>query len=89
MPAKTPSHYPLDHEVNDTESGYASASSSEASLPEVIFTKAHLQFLNRQLQFLEPQGMFSFSSQAKAGYHCDEMAKVQFRRLEMVHYHPS
>lgn len=67
MPAKIPSHYPLDHEVNDTESGYASASSSEASLPEVIFTKAHLQFLNRQLQFLEPQGMFSFSSQAKSG----------------------
>ncbi|EEA19559.1 3'-phosphoadenylsulfate reductase [Talaromyces marneffei ATCC 18224] len=55
MPAKIPSHYPLDHEVNDTESGYASASSSEASLPEVVFTKAHLQFLNRQLQFLEPQ----------------------------------
>lgn len=50
MPAK---HYPVD----ETESGYASASSSEASLPEVIFTKAHLRFLNRQLQFLEPQGM--------------------------------
>lgn len=66
MPATIPSHYPLDHEV-DTESGYASAASSEASLPEVIFTKAHLQFLNRQLQFLEPQGMFSFSSQAKSG----------------------
>lgn len=57
MPSKVPSHYPMDHEVHDIESGYASASSSEASLPEVVFTKAHLQFLNRQLQFLEPQGM--------------------------------
>lgn len=55
MPAKIPSQYPLDHEVNDPESGYASATSSEASLPEVVFTKAHLRFLNRQLQFLEPQ----------------------------------
>lgn len=51
MPAKVTSHYPVD----ETESGYASASSSEANLPEIIFTKAHLQFLNRQLQFLEPQ----------------------------------
>jgi hypothetical protein len=25
-------------------------------LPEIVFTKPHLQFLNRQLQFLEPQG---------------------------------
>lgn len=56
MPAKVPSHYPLDAEMADNESGYASASSSEASLPEIIFTKPHLQFLNRQLQFLEPQG---------------------------------
>ncbi|KAH8703768.1 putative 3'-phosphoadenosine-5'-phosphosulfate reductase Met16 [Talaromyces proteolyticus] len=55
MPVKVQSHYPLDVEVADNESGYASASSSEASLPEVIFTKPHLQFLNRQLQFLEPQ----------------------------------
>lgn len=41
---------------HDLESGYASASSSEASIPEVVFTKPHLQFLNRQLQNLEPQG---------------------------------
>lgn len=61
MPAKVPSTYPSDTETvdlrdNETESGYASGSSSEASLPEVIFTKTHLQFLNRQLQFLEPKG---------------------------------
>ncbi|KAL1987725.1 hypothetical protein VTN96DRAFT_2565 [Rasamsonia emersonii] len=60
MPAKVPSTYPSDTETvdlrdNETESGYASGSSSEASLPEVIFTKTHLQFLNRQLQFLEPK----------------------------------
>ncbi|KAL9607632.1 MAG: hypothetical protein Q9167_007466 [Letrouitia subvulpina] len=44
-----------DFSIHDTESGYASGSSNEDSLPEVIFTKPHLAFLNRQLQFLEPQ----------------------------------
>lgn len=38
-----------------TDSGYSSGASSETSVPEVFFTKPHLQFLNRQLQFLEPQ----------------------------------
>jgi len=37
------------------DSGYGSGSNSEIDLPEVYFTKPHLQFLNRQLQFLEPQ----------------------------------
>ncbi|KAL2219164.1 3'-phosphoadenosine-5'-phosphosulfate reductase [Thermoascus aurantiacus ATCC 26904] len=61
MPAKMPSsNYPSDTETVDaretgTESGYASGSSSDDSLPEIVFTKPHLQFLNRQLQFLEPQ----------------------------------
>ncbi|KAI9879887.1 MAG: hypothetical protein M1830_006554 [Pleopsidium flavum] len=41
--------------TQDLESGYASASSSEASIPDIFFTKPHLQFLNRQLQNLEPQ----------------------------------
>ena len=40
----------------DDESGYASASSSEASVPDILFTKPHLAFLNRQLQNLQPQG---------------------------------
>ncbi|KAI4165152.1 MAG: hypothetical protein LQ342_001020 [Letrouitia transgressa] len=44
-----------DISIHDTESGYASGSSSGESLPEITFTKAHLAFLNRQLQFLEPQ----------------------------------
>jgi len=39
----------------DDESGYASGSSSETSIPDVFFTKPHLRFLNRQLQNLEPQ----------------------------------
>jgi phosphoadenosine phosphosulfate reductase len=38
------------------ESGYASAASSQDSLPEVFFSKPHLKFLNAQLQKLEPQG---------------------------------
>ncbi len=46
------------HELdNDVESGYVSGSSSEASIPEIYFTKPHLAFLNRQLQNLEPPGM--------------------------------
>ena len=64
MPAKMP-QYPSDMESLDardtnTESGYASGGSGAASedyIPEIVFTKPHLQFLNRQLQFLEPQGM--------------------------------
>lgn len=64
MPAKTPSSYPSDVEGIDyrdanTESGYVSGGSSDDYVPEIVFTKPHLQFLNRQLQFLEPQGMYS------------------------------
>lgn len=43
---------------SDVESGYASASSSGESLPEVVFTKPHLRYLNKQLAQLEPEGMF-------------------------------
>lgn len=42
--------------IQETESGYVSGSGSEASLPDIYLTKFHLAFLNRQLQFLEPQG---------------------------------
>jgi len=38
------------------ESGYASAASSQESLPDIYFTKPHLKFINAQLQKLEPQG---------------------------------
>lgn len=61
MPAKMPDTYPsedaIDARDTNTESGYVSGSSSEDYLPEIVFTKPHLQFLNRQLQFLEPQGL--------------------------------
>lgn len=57
MPAKMPVNYPSESEVDSrTESGYVSGSSSDDYTPEIVFTKPHLQFLNRQLQFLEPQG---------------------------------
>ncbi|KAF2146246.1 uncharacterized protein K452DRAFT_283520 [Aplosporella prunicola CBS 121167] len=39
----------------ETESGYASGCSSEASLPDIFFSKTHLKFLNSQLQKLEPE----------------------------------
>jgi hypothetical protein len=42
---------------HDTESGYASGSSSQDSIPEIYFSKPHLKFLNSQLQKLEPLGM--------------------------------
>jgi phosphoadenosine phosphosulfate reductase len=58
MPAKLPSNYPSDSEaaVESRDSGYVSGDSSDVYTPEIVFTKPHLQFLNRQLQFLEPQG---------------------------------
>jgi len=43
----------IDNEYAD--SGYNSGESSQASLPEVEFTKPHLAFINRQLQAMEPQ----------------------------------
>lgn len=61
MPAKLPSNYTSDAEAAvdsrdlQTESGYVSGDSSDVYTPEIVFTKPHLQFLNRQLQFLEPQ----------------------------------
>ncbi|PLN82144.1 putative 3'-phosphoadenosine-5'-phosphosulfate reductase Met16 [Aspergillus taichungensis] len=55
MPAKMPVAYPSDVEPLDSrDSGYSSGSSDDYT-PEIVFTKPHLQFLNRQLQFLEPQ----------------------------------
>lgn len=61
MPAKNYSEREgIDNHDSMTESGYVSAGSgsSEDYVPEIVFTKPHLQFLNRQLQFLEPQGSY-------------------------------
>ncbi|RAH43409.1 phosphoadenylyl-sulfate reductase (thioredoxin) [Aspergillus brunneoviolaceus CBS 621.78] len=56
MPAKMSDNYPSDGEAIDSrDSGYVSGSSSDDYSPEIVFTKPHLKFLNRQLQFLEPQ----------------------------------
>ena len=43
--------------IDSNESGYASGSSSQDSLPDIFFSKPHLKFINSQLQKLEPQGM--------------------------------
>ena len=42
--------------IDSNESGYASGSSSQDSLPDIYFSKPHLKFINSQLQKLEPQG---------------------------------
>ncbi|WEW57547.1 3'-phosphoadenylsulfate reductase [Emydomyces testavorans] len=58
MPATIHSNYPSDSEtcdIRETESGYISGEASHAELPQLLFTKPHLKFLNKQLQFLEPQ----------------------------------
>ncbi|KAF2104966.1 Phosphoadenosine phosphosulfate reductase thioredoxin [Rhizodiscina lignyota] len=39
----------------DVESGYASGSGSEDSLPDLYFTKPHLKYINKQLSRLEPE----------------------------------
>jgi phosphoadenosine phosphosulfate reductase len=49
-------HNDLNAVTSDNESGYASATGSEDSLPEMLFTKPHLKYLNQQLRDLEPQG---------------------------------
>ncbi|PGH15250.1 phosphoadenosine phosphosulfate reductase [Polytolypa hystricis UAMH7299] len=99
MPSKIPSNYPSDSEmadVRETESGYVSGSSSEHSLPELIFTKPHLQFLNRQLQFLEPQdvlrwcittlpGLFQTTAFGLTGLvTIDMLSKLNIPRPQMV-----
>lgn len=68
--------------TRDVESGYASASSSEASLPDVYFSKPHLKFLNRQLQQLEPEGM---STQQQSTYQL--MLTAIDRCSKMVHHY--
>ena len=51
----------LQKERRETDSGYSSGASTDDSMPDVFFTKAHLQFLNRQLQLLEPQDILRWS----------------------------
>lgn len=63
MPSRSALLYDLEGmSTRDEESGYASASSSEESIPDVFFTKPHLTFLNRQLQNLEPPGKMTSTS---------------------------
>ena len=56
---------PLD---SDVESGYASASSSQENLQTIMFTPAHLKFINKQLSTLEPQGTVGESGMVEK--HC-------------------
>lgn len=44
-----------DNTPKELDSGYASGTASDDGLPEIFFTKPHLRFINRQLQFLEPE----------------------------------
>ena len=53
MLSRSSSPFPHDYDhitAKESDSG----SASEGDMPEVYFTKPHLRFLNRQLQFLEP-----------------------------------
>ena len=53
----SPSEYDETLSQKDLESGYVSGESSDASLPDIVFTKTHLQFINQHLQNLETEGM--------------------------------
>jgi phosphoadenosine phosphosulfate reductase len=44
-----------------TESGYASASSSSPSIPEVYFTKPHLKYINKKLSTATPQEILQWA----------------------------
>ncbi|KAL8655514.1 MAG: hypothetical protein Q9210_000820 [Variospora velana] len=82
--------------IQDTESGYVSGSGSETSLPDIYFTKPHLTFLNRQLQFLEPQdilrwcitslpGLFQATAFGLTGLvTLDMLSKMKIPRPQMV-----
>ena len=80
----------------ESDSGYESAAASEMRLPEVHLTKPHLRFLNRQLQFLEPQEilrwcitslprLFQTTSFGLTGLATmDMLAKMKIPRPQMV-----
>ncbi|KAL8705941.1 MAG: hypothetical protein Q9201_000996 [Fulgogasparrea decipioides] len=82
--------------VRETESGYVSGSGSESSLPEICFTKPHLAFLNRQLQFLEPQEILRWCITSLPGLYqttafgltglvtLDMLSKMKIPRPQMV-----
>ncbi|KAI4088053.1 MAG: hypothetical protein LQ348_000593 [Seirophora lacunosa] len=82
--------------IQETESGYVSGSGSEASLPDIYLTKFHLAFLNRQLQFLEPQdilrwcitslpGLFQTTAFGLTGLvTLDILSKMKIPRPQMV-----
>lgn len=69
----------------DAESGYVSGSGSESSAPEVHFSKPHLNFLNRQLQNLEPQGSLSLHISSCQFW----LTHTPSRDPTMVHYNSS
>ncbi|KUI64921.1 Phosphoadenosine phosphosulfate reductase [Cytospora mali] len=46
--------------IDDTESGYASATSSTMTLPAVTFTPYHLKWLNNQLENMHPMDILRF-----------------------------
>lgn len=58
MPSRIPSGFEAAPSSCSDESGYVSGSSCPDSYEslKIRFTTAHLNFLNRQLQNLEPQG---------------------------------
>ncbi|RMZ83147.1 hypothetical protein DV738_g1284, partial [Chaetothyriales sp. CBS 135597] len=41
--------------ITALDSGYSSAANSDIEMPDVYFSKRHLEFINTQLQLLEPQ----------------------------------
>merc|ERR1712230_115718 len=85
--------------LRGADSGYASANNSECGMPEVYFTKPHLQFLNRQLQFLEPQEilrwcittlphLFQTTAFGLTGLvQLDMLSKLKIPRPQMVNIH--
>lgn len=58
MPSRTRSSVEAAPSSSSNESGYSSGTSNPDSRdpPKIRFTTAHLNFLNRQLQNLEPPG---------------------------------
>ncbi|MCJ1448047.1 MAG: hypothetical protein MMC23_008560 [Stictis urceolatum] len=100
MPSATSPVGTVDPKVSypdsDHESGYVSGSGSDASLPEIHFTKPHLAHINRNLQNLEPQDILRWCITSLPGLYqttafgltglvtLDMLSKLQIPRPQQV-----
>jgi phosphoadenosine phosphosulfate reductase len=95
--SSSPFYHDDDHVTfKEADSGYSSGSASDVDMPPIYFGKSHLKFLNRQLQFLEPQEILAWSITTLPHLYqttafglsglviLDMMSKLKIQRPQMV-----